>query len=178
MGQYLACGIATKIIVEKKWNKTEEVLKKMKRRIDLNIYNISENDKYICLDIKENIFEKYAIPFIEEQLEIIKDNITNERILEDFKNFKELEGKSFEELVKISNEKSNYFFQKLEGNRFCNDVSYLTKGDFAYADIISYISDGKIFMECYYNMFDYIRKLIVKSSTNPIRTSAIVTIIG
>lgn len=178
MGQYLDCGIATEIIVEKRRNSTEKILEKIKNKIDLNIYNISQNDELVCLDIKEDVFEKYAIPFIEEQLEMVKSNLTTEKELKSLKNLEELKGKSYEELIKISNEKSNYFFQRLEGNRFCNDVSYLTDGDIAYADVISYISDGKIYMECYHDIFDYIRKLIIKSSKNPIRTAAVVTIIG
>lgn len=178
MGQYLSCGIATEIIVEKRWDSTEKILEKMKNKIDLNIYDISQDDKYICLSIKEDIFEKYAIPFIEEQLEPVKNNLTTEKELRSLKNFEELKGKSYEELIKISNEKSNYFFQRTEGNRVCNDVSYLTDGNIAYADVINYISDGKIFMECYHDIFDYIRSLMIKSSTNPIRTAAVVTIIG
>ena len=61
----------------------------------------------------------------------------NEKELRSLKNLEELKGKSYEELIKISNEKSNYFFQRTEGNRVCNDVSYLTDGDIAYADVIS-----------------------------------------
>ena len=110
MGQYLDCGIATEIIVEKRRNSTEKILEKLKNKIDLNIYDISQNDELVCLDIKEDIFEKYAIPFIEEQLEMVKSNLTTEKELKSLKNLEELKGKSYEELIKISNEKSHYFF--------------------------------------------------------------------
>lgn len=38
MGQYLDCGLATEIIVEKRWNSTEKILEKMKKKMDLNSY--------------------------------------------------------------------------------------------------------------------------------------------
>ena len=47
-----------------------------------------------------------------------------------------------------------------------------------YADIIEYISDGKIIMECWDSMFRYIRNLIVNSSNNPIKIAAVITLVG
>lgn len=180
MGQYLACGIATQIRIERDWksDKTEKILEKLGRKINLDIYDVYADDDIICLDIKKNLFEKYAVSFIEEQLEIIKDSLTYEYEVEGLKDLKKIKGKSYDELIKISNDKSCFYFQMLEGNRVCNDVGYLADGETAYADVVTYISDGKIYMECYYQMFDYIRELIIKSSTNPIKTAAVVTIIG
>ena len=47
-----------------------------------------------------------------------------------------------------------------------------------FADIIVYMIDGKILMECYADMFRYLRNLILKNSNNPIKTSAVISIIG
>lgn len=180
MGQYLACGIATQIKVKRDWrsDRTEKILENIGKKINLDIYDVYTDDDLICLDIKKNLFEKYAVPFIEEQLEIIKDGLTCDYEIEGLKDLKKLKGKSYDELIEISNEKNCFFFQMLKGNRFCNNVGYLASSATAYADVITYISDGKIYMECYYQMFDYIRNLIMNSSTNPIKSAAVVTIIG
>ena len=180
MGQYLACGIATEIRVEKNWKSAtnEKILEEMGKKINLEIYDIYTDDKIICLNIKEDLFEKYAVSFIEEQLEIIKETLTHDFEIEGLQDLKKLKGKTYNELIEVSNEKSCFFFQMLEGNRYCNPVGYLAEGETVYADVITYISEGKIYMECFNGMFDYIRRLIINSSTNPIKTAVVVTIIG
>ena len=180
MGQYLACGIATQIRVERNWgsDKIEKILEKMRKKINLDIYDIYIDDDIICMNIKKDLFEKYVVSFIEGQLEIIKDSLTYDYEIEGLKDLKKLKGKSYDELIEISNEKNCFFFQMLKGNRFCNNVGYLASSATAYADVITYISDGKIYMECYYQMFDYIRNLIMNSSSNPIKSAVVVTIIG
>ena len=70
--------------------------------------------------------------------------------------------------------------QFLEGSRVCNDISYLDPhGDNdIYCDIIDFISDGKVFLECYWDIFTYFRNCIIQLSKSPIRTGFVVTIVG
>ena len=176
MGQYLECGIAQTIIIEKRYkedNKT--VLERIGENIDLSIYNIIEEDDYIELEMKKELFEKYAVDFIIEQSKFFRDN---ERT--NVESLLELKGLKYDKLIEIANEKSIYNFQFLDGNYINMDISYLDPKSKCriYGDFISFIGDGKVFLECYNYIFTYLRNCIINSSNNPIRTSVIVTIYG
>lgn len=175
MGTFLGCGIAKTIIVKKERYTREEILEKIKKTIDLNIYNNPlENEKYLLLEMKREFIEKYAIKFIEEQLEIAVKNTS-----EEYKSLiKELKDKKYHELMQIAEEKQYQNFQLIEGNIYSNDISYIANKLTIFADIIVYMIDGKILMECYADMFRYLRNLILKNSNNPIKTSAVISIIG
>lgn len=175
MGTFLGCGIAKTIIVKKERYTREEILEKIKKTIDLNIYNNPlENEKYLLLEMKREFIEKYAIKFIEEQLEIAVKNTS-----EEYKSLiKELKDKKYHELIQIAQEKQYQNFQLIKGNIYSNDISYIANKLTIFADIIVYMIDGKILMECYADMFRYLRNLILKNSNNPIKTSAVISIIG
>ncbi len=175
MGTFLCCGIAKTIIVKKERYTREEILEKIKKTIDLNIYNNPlENEKYLLLEMKREFMEKYAIKFIEEQLEIALENTSEE----DKSLIKELKDKKYDELMEFAEEKQYQNFQLIEGNIYSNDISYIANKLTIFADIIVYMIDGKILMECYADMFRYLRNLILKNSNNPIKTSAVISIIG
>ena len=175
MGTFLLCGIAKTIIVKKERYTREEILEKIKKTIDLNIYNNPlENEKYLLLEMKREFMEKYAIKFIEEQLEIALENTSEE----DKSLIKELKDKKYDELMEFAEEKQYQNFQLIEGNIYSNDISYIANKLTIFADIIVYMIDGKILMECYADMFRYLRNLILKNSNNPIKTSAVISIIG
>ena len=150
-------------------------IRKNKKTIDLNIYNNPlENEKYLLLEMKREFMEKYAIKFIEEQLEIALENTSEE----DKSLIKELKDKKYDELMEFAEEKQYQNFQLIEGNIYSNDISYIANKLTIFADIIVYMIDGKILMECYADMFRYLRNLILKNSNNPIKTSAVISIIG
>lgn len=69
-------------------------------------------------------------------------------------------------------------FCYLEGSIVCNDISYLLNEHTGFCDVIDFTSAGKIFMECYNDIFYYLRNSIVKSLKSPLRKSIVVTIIG
>lgn len=153
----------------------EKILEKIKKTIDLNIYNNPlENEKYLLLEMKREFMEKCAIKFIEEQLEIALENTSEE----DKSLIKELKDKKYDELMEFAEEKQYQNFQLIEGNIYSNDISYIANKLTIFADIIVYMIDGKILMECYADMFRYLRNLILKNSNNPIKTSAVISIIG
>lgn len=172
---FIDCGIATRIVIEKEYWKTEEILESIKNEIDLSIYNVIDEENYIFLEMKKDIFEKNAVDFIKEQLSLIVDKKGSKERIEELRN---LENKSYEELMEIANYKKYISFQFVEGCRYSNDISYIAKKFYAYADVVSYISDGKVFFECYSDIFYYLRKTIIANSKNPIRTAAVITIIG
>ncbi len=76
MGRFLECGIAKTIKVEKDRYSKEEILNKLAKSVDLNIYDaIEEREKYFELELKKDIMEKYAVNFVEEQLKIAGQDI-------------------------------------------------------------------------------------------------------
>lgn len=176
MGQYLECGIAQRIIVESRYNEDNKtILERIGKNIDLSIYNVIEEDDCIELEMKKEIFEKYAVDFIIEQSKYF-----GEYGRFDLDSLLKIKGLKYDELIDIANEKSVYNFQFLDGNYINMDISYLDpKSDCRiYGDFISFIGDGKAFFECYNRIFTYLRNCIINSSNNPIRSSAIITIYG
>lgn len=177
MGRYLNCGIAKTIKIGKDRYSREEILNKLSKSIDLNIYDaIEEREKYFALELKKDIIEKYAVKFIEEQLKIAEQDINE--VYGDKVSLKELENKKYDELMEIADEKECYNFQLLNGLfGFSNDISYIADGLTIGADIIAFLFDGKIIMECYNDVFRYFRNLVIKTSDNPIKTAMVVTIL-
>lgn len=99
---------------KKGWIFKKEILNKLSKSIDLNIYDVAEDiDKYFELELKKDIMEKYAVKFIEEQLKIAEQDI-NETYENEF-SLKDLENKKYDELMQIADEKVCYNFQLLNG---------------------------------------------------------------
>lgn len=184
MGRFLCVGIATKVFVKKDGYSKEKIMYQLKKSLDLKIYDEPiEDEKFLLLGMKKEYIEKYAVPFVEEQLKIVLENMAD---IEDYerisKNLKELlensKGKNYKELVQMAEEQQNINFELAEGNLFTNDISYIGDGLTIFADLITYLNDGKIVMETYYDMFRYFRNTIIKSSDSPIKTSAMISIVG
>ncbi len=177
MGTYLSCGIAKTINVKKKGYAKEVILEKLGKSVNLDIYDEpEETEDYLIFELKKDIMEKYAVEFVKEQLNIAKENsVEPEKIKHDIK---DLENKKYDELMEMAEIKRYRNFQYIEGNVFSNDVSYISDGLDIIADIIVYALEGKVIMECYNSIFRYFRNLILKNSTNPIKTAAVVSLIG
>ena len=156
MGTYLSCGIATKITISKRYSE--------------------DNDKIIERILKKELIEKHAVDFAIEQVEKLSERDKKEAK----ESIEKLRGLNFEKMIEKAKEEPVYEFQLYEGNRVCNDISYLDPDHNCqiYCDIISIICEGKAFFECYWRMFGYLRNCIIESSKNPIRTATFVTIVG
>ena len=183
MGSYLSVGIAKKIFIKKRRGKfetessKENALKEISNEIDLDIYKISIFDDYIILDIKEEILEKNLVNLLKMQFNNFRTDAYEREELSTQIN--KIENKKFSEIIEISKEKSCLNFQMCENGYCCNDISYISNSgniDIS-ADFISMIFDGKIIMECYYNLFYYLRKSIIEKMDNPLKTSIFITII-
>lgn len=63
MGRYLSCAIATSIKVGKKDNKSfekgelDKLKHSIKRLFDYDLYNVEENEDFISLEIKKDVFD-------------------------------------------------------------------------------------------------------------------------
>ena len=143
---------------------------------------LKKSENFFNKNLHNNI-EKYAVPFVEEQLKIVLENMAD---IEDYerisKNLKELlensKGKNYKELMQMAEEQQNINFELAEGNLFTNDISYIGDGLTIFADLITYLNDGKIVMETYYDMFRYFRNQIIRNSINPIKTATVISIVG
>ena len=180
MGQYIGCGIATKLTVRKKsdrtWNELprEELLNILSKQLDLSIFSVAEDDEYLYLTVKEELLENNILSFINEQL--LK--INSKYYKDDLDKLKKLKGKKYQDLLEEAEDGSISSFDLMEGNKYSNNVSYLTNGDHeCYADTIVYFCEGKVLMECYYHLFKYMRKLIIEGSKNPIKNAVMVALI-
>lgn len=178
MGTFLSCGIAKTIQVKKENYSKGEIMGMLSKNIDLNIYDVSEDtDEYLELELKKDILEKYAVKFAEEQLKIAGEDINE--VSGNKMSLKDLENKKYDELMEIADSNKCYNFQLIECFAgFSNDISYIARELSICADIIEFLGNGKIIMECYGNVFRYFRNLVIKNSDNPIKTAMMVTIVG
>lgn len=177
MGTYLSCGIATKITISKRYSEdNDKIIERISKKIDLNLYDRNDYEDGIELILKKELIEKHAVDFAIEQVEKLSERDKKEAK----ESIEKLRGLNFEKMIEKAKEEPVYEFQLYEGNRVCNDISYLDPDHNCqiYCDIISIICEGKVFFECYWRMFEYLRNCIIESSKNPIRTATFVTIIG
>ena len=183
MGQYLACGLAEKIYITKKqenfitkYYTKENIISLLENKLNLEIYDITEDDCFVYLTLKDDIFNKYALSFIEKEL---NNTVTSEKVnaLSSLDQFRNLSKHDFmEELYK----KNNRFISFFEGHKYTNNISYIfddTKLNI-FCDLIYFINDGKTFFECYYSLFYYLRKTIIEKSNNPIKDAFVLCLIG
>lgn len=177
MGQFLACGVATCISIIKNGYSTERILEDLKLKMNLDIFNVVDDEKVMCLEIKKDIFENNILDFIREQITPVRGHFLNKEL----EYLDEFEGKSFEEMIRYSKENNSKAFFYSEGYlKVTNIVSYIftnVRCD-ASIDMVSYISDGKIIMECWFELFCYLRDRIAKSTNNPLKDAVFVVIDG
>lgn len=171
MGQYIQCGIATNICIQKKYESSnmQEMMKRIGEVIDLNLYNQVEENNEMYLTMKDEIFEKHAVEFVLEQVDLFMEPYQKDAKRE----LEKLKGKTCEELQKFVENDTCYHF--MDGD-FWQEIYYLDeKQEFRiYAKIVIYLLAGKAFVEEENCLFGYLRNAIIGSSKNPIRTAAMV----
>lgn len=175
MGQYLTVGVATKIFIEKGGEEKENLRDEFNKNFNLKLYDIYEEENYFILTLKKEMLEKNISKLIGEMKQ--KARQTGE---EDYNNIeRELNKKKYDEILEIAKEKKLYRFQFFEGSKFTNDVGYILKESrIAFCDIIGIEMDGKVFFECYYDIFYFLRNSIIESLKNELKDAIVVTLIG
>lgn len=186
MGRYLTCGIAEKIYIPKKttgwFSKTftgEEIISKLSAEINLDIYDITEDEENVLLTLKKNMVETYFFEFLEEQIQNTENDVRN-RGLEELKKLKELKKISREEIIKLSKNGDLEQIGFWEGNQITSDISYVLQDHSLdiWCDMIYFVMEGKVFLECYYSILYYLRKAIISKNNNPIKDAFVISIIG
>lgn len=176
MGRYLSCGLAYEISINSRYydESKDEMLKRIGKNIDLNLYNRYDTEDYIFLRIKEDIFEKHALQFVIEQSKLFGKYY--KRYAEE--ELPTLENLNYKELIEAAKEQRVLSFQFVRGDGYYNDISYLDpegKCEIC-CDLIYFIGDGSAFFEGYYEISMYLRNCIMQASKNPIKGATVVTI--
>ena len=177
MGQYLSVGIAKEIFVYKSDGWTyytkDEIEEKLSKVLNLDLYDISENEKYVFLNLKQKVFSENIYNLLEneyEQMKIPEDVYTYaEEVLQRLKNTT-----LFDEV--FENNFGTPFFELL----LTSDISYVMgRDDYLRMEayIISIFSEGKVLFECYNEMVRYLRNKIISTIDNPLKDAIFVSII-
>lgn len=175
MGQYLSVSLAKTIYMQK--NSKEESFENVKESLsslfDLSLYDINNESDYFVLEMKKEPFQKEIVNLMCEICESITfaEKEYMQKIIEDIKS------KNYKQIMEMA-ERNSMYFRYGKGSHVSNDISYLLNNHRGFCDTIDFIYDGKIFMECYNNIFYYLRNSIIKGIKNPLGKSIVVTMIG
>ena len=176
MGCYIYVGIATKIIVEKRRGgyrerifSTDEILDKLAGQFNLDLYNIAENSQVVGLALKDKVIESYLYDFLYEQS---YDLECGKEIREEIEKLKNKDAHQILQMFKY------YVLEYIYYNdQDYTRETYLDSDLKLYIEGITYLSDGKIMIECYQEFLRYIHRLIRKATDNPIKDATYLTIV-
>ena len=167
MGQFLAIGIASAIGVDKQ--KAEKEFKGLdnfrnafeKEFNQRGIYQLNETETFIQFDLKPEIAQKEWEEFIRSfyELRYKSDDLYPEHsneALEEIGNEHDLQG-----WLNLAKEKRFECYQMTELYFYPMDNPYSFKGcTYVGMDMVVLSLDGKIFMECYGSLFDFLTRII------------------
>lgn len=172
MGLALVVGVATKIVVEKENYigscTREDVLKDLKDELNLDLYDIEEDEENVYFYIKEDIFVNNIYNLL---LSETKGNKWNGNEKERFKLILEKinDMDSVEKIKNIIKEEGSFFLHIMSG--CCLEtISYISKKRLTvYAELLVYNMAYKVFLEDYFEMFRYLKEKIQSAIDNPLK---------
>lgn len=179
MGQFLNFGIATTIYARKNDRYTPEKIKNaLAKCLNLEIYTMYENNNYIYLSLKEDVFMKNYERLMKEEYKAFDVDTKHYKVFDEIRNM------PYNELLE-SLEKKDICYPYFQFTDACgyysNNISYVLgpqHGIEVSADIITYYISEKVFFEGYYDIFSYVRNKIIASMDNPLKDAVFVTITG
>ncbi len=184
MGQYIIVGTATKIYVKKEDEYStynlEQIKEILSKKLNLILYDITEDSDQVCLSIKPKIFSENILSLLQNEYEILGVDINNEYNKELFEKIKHTPYNQLLNEIESKN-LSTYHFQFLKGYYYiCNDISYIDndRNLTICADIIAFYLSEKAFLEAYNDLFDYLRNKIIKTMDNPLKDDVFITLFG
>ncbi len=173
MGLAMVIGVATRIYVEKKLRfkvySKDEILEKLKNSLNLELYDVDENEEYVIFDIKNDIFIDNIYDLLKNEMEGFRWRDENDvaelneilRLIEQKKSVKDVE--------KVICEKGSYYLHMMEGNCF-ETISYICEDDLCImARLLVYDLSYKVYLECYFQTFNYLRKKLRSAIDNPLK---------
>ena len=184
MGQYIIIGTATNIYAKNSSQYStynlEQIKQILSKKLNLNLYDIMEDEDQIRLSIKPKIFSENILSLLQNEYEVLGIDITNEYNKELFEKIKHT---PYNQLLDEIEDKNinTYNFQFLEGYYFVNnDISYIAnERDLTVcADIVAFYLSEKAFLEAHYDLFGYLRNKIIKTMDNPLKDNVFITLFG
>ena len=187
MGQFLAIGLAHKIITSRDEIRegnisNEELRQEIEQTMlfDMNLYDETETDKNILFTLKNQVLEKELIPFLEVLYPIVYRNSEADEYLT---LLQELRTTPYTKWIDLADMGSNYTFQ-LDVYGESQYVSFSTK-DFRpticldFKTLMLYRGDGKIMTEGIDDCLDFFKHCIIETfREHPIAKSMHVYITG
>lgn len=180
IGQCIAIGVGTTITLEKSRRFGEDYTietakSEVEKILNLDLYNITEDDTYVYFKIKEEIFKNNLYNLLENEYQELYPG-------EQIENLSEVKNKTPEELIQDLDDGTitSYDFHFCEAGYCSNDISFLipnSKADL-YIDMIAFYLTDKVLMESYATFFKYVRSKIISSTDNPLKDDVFVTIYG
>lgn len=169
MGQYLQGGICYKICISKEAIERQNisydaVLEGLSKKVDLDLYDITEIDMGYNFTLKEELFKKEEfIGFLKEQYKLL--GVKEDRTLKIISKLETLN--TFQEIIELANEKchENFQYADIVEPIYCGVWKKSVRVRY---ELILFMVEGKIFMECYSDFLRYLENLIKKDNIYPI----------
>lgn len=180
MGQCIAIGVGTTIFLKKSRrfgeDYTIETAKSVVKEIlNLDLYNITEDDKFVHFKIKEEIFKNNLYDLLEGEYRELYPG-------QEIENLSKVKNKTPEELIQDLDNGTirSYDFHFCEWGYGSNYLSFLLQNSEAdlYIDMIAFYLTDKVIMESCGTFFKYIKSKIISSTDNPLKDDIFITIYG
>lgn len=166
MGTYLATGIVQKIVIRKNYrsrylNRPEITLETLqeglRRELNIDHYNLSEDDDQFVWTIKPEMLEGNFAEFVSVQQEMYQGRCEKD-IIDQIR-----EAKTGDKIIQLAQERRFENFQMVSYMREFIEVpmeSGFTDDVPVDYEMIALFLDGKIIMECYGRIFHYFERNI------------------
>ena len=177
MGQYVQAGICNKVIIYKDELEGkvtyEELIEGMNKELNLELYNISDEENTYVFSLKSELLDKdKLIEFLKEQYDLCDlDTASTQEVIDKLKKVN-----NSDEIINLAKEKKyqNFCYNSyIYGNIYCTKWQYRVMVQY---ELVLYLIEGKIMMECYYDFLKYIENLIRKNSKNELNSAVKVVI--
>lgn len=170
MGQYLHIGICRSLRISKigEWKKytKDDLLLELSKNINVKLYEVIEFEDHICLEINQDVVTANVKSLLTEQLELLNEKSDNKDKLLEL-----LDCEDYDELLNLSELNKYYNWHSIQNFNYslCGDLRH--RVDYK---LFGYYFVGKAYMECYNDFFNFIQRLVRKTSDNPLKDTIIV----
>jgi hypothetical protein len=187
MGAYLITGVVQNIIVYKKqlvdYDVTiDKIIAKLREEVNIDYYSYREDSNGYYWQIDPKMLEDNFVEFLETQFQIYRNktssSLKDQGIEEAIGKVKE--AKTGNELIELAASISLQYFQLVNyANKY---ISVLHNNNFKLdilvnLHLIAFFIDGKIIMECYYDILRYFsRNIHLQREKYPVADCVIVLI--
>ncbi|OOM09415.1 hypothetical protein [Clostridium saccharobutylicum] len=166
MGQYIQAGICHRIKVSKRemeQNRVnfEEFKEGLAKEVSLDLYEVEEFESAYIFSLRNDVLENGdLVKFLVEQYELL--NIAKDRAKKIIDSLKGLN--KADDIIELAEHKKFENFQSISvyDNIYCTMLEHRVMVEY---EMMIFMLEGKIMMECYRRFLRYIENLIVKNSS-------------